>query len=343
MIYARYSSHAQREASIEDQVRECTAAAAAAGDRIVGVYADRAVSGRRADRDQLLKMMADAKKSQWSRVWVWKVDRFARSRLDAAIFKSALKKGGIDMRYAAEQIPDGPMGIIVEALLEAMAEYYSANLAENTRRGKEGNALKCHPNGQRRFGYRLAGARIEDGVYVPNDHYEIEPDEAAAVRVGFASRSRGATLDEIAARMVDMGVVNCSGQPHNRRSVFRMLCNEMYLGVYFHGDVRIEGGVPRIVTYDEWIAAHTAAIRGQPSRTSHLRDISGECFGGWTAVEHVRTDKLHRWYWTVRHVCGHEAECTSADLASGRLPLCPVCDNRAEEGLHEIHVRGNSG
>ena len=45
-IYARYSSHAQNDASIEQQVDECRAYASAHDLRVVAVYADRALSGR---------------------------------------------------------------------------------------------------------------------------------------------------------------------------------------------------------------------------------------------------------------------------------------------------------
>ena len=46
VIYARYSSHAQKDASIEQQVRECLIFAKAQGIRITATYEDRAVSGK---------------------------------------------------------------------------------------------------------------------------------------------------------------------------------------------------------------------------------------------------------------------------------------------------------
>ena len=45
-IYARYSSHAQNDASIEQQVAECEEFARAKDYKIVATYADRALSGR---------------------------------------------------------------------------------------------------------------------------------------------------------------------------------------------------------------------------------------------------------------------------------------------------------
>lgn len=326
VIYARYSSHGQREQSIEDQVRECREAAERAGDKIVGVYADRAKTGTNANRDAFLKMVSDAKTSDWERVWMWKTDRFARSRYDAAIYKRELSRRGVDLKYAAEPIPDGPMGVLVESLLDGLAEYYSANLSENVRRGQHGNAQRCHPNGERRYGYRKCGARVEGGRFVPDDHYEIDEGQARVVRLVFSARAGGATLREIAEKVNALGELNLAGTPFTKHSVRRMLHNEAYLGVYWYSDVRVEGGIPAIVTREEWDAAHDADIRGQVRHSRHLHDLTGMTFRGWTAIEHVSTDKRHRWIWRIRHECGYEREYYAFLLTEGKRPACPVCD-----------------
>ena len=75
-------------------------------------------------------------------ILVYKIDRFARNRYDSAIYKARLKKIGIKIFYAKENIPDGPEGIIMESLLEGMAEYYSAELSQKIKRGMRENALK---------------------------------------------------------------------------------------------------------------------------------------------------------------------------------------------------------
>ena len=72
----------------------------------------------------------------------------------------------MELLSATEGVPDGPEGIILESVLEGMAEYYSANLAQNVKRGMEGNALKCHHNGVQVFGYDC----MPDGTYRVNEH-----------------------------------------------------------------------------------------------------------------------------------------------------------------------------
>lgn len=324
VIYARYSSHEQREKSIEDQIRECEAAAERAGDTVVAVYADRAKSGTSAaKRAEFMRMVNDSKFADWERVWTYKTDRFARNRYDSAIYKRVLAKNGIDVSYAAEAIPDGPIGIIVEALLEGLAEYYSANLSENVIRGLTGNALLCHPNGVRRYGYAAVGARIEDGKFVPSDRYEVVPCEAEGVRMAFKMRGNLAPYRDIANAMNDSGFRNTVGRTFTDRVAARILNDEFYLGVYWYGGVRKPGGVPAIVTKKEWDAAHRPLAVARPRR--HVHDIRGMVFHGWEAVEHVGTDDRHRWIWRIRHECGYERDYYAFLLNQGKRPLCPVC------------------
>ena len=69
VIYARYSSHNQREVSIEQQIAECTKHAAALGLRIVGTYEDRAISGKTDNRPRFQQMMRDAEKGSFRPSW----------------------------------------------------------------------------------------------------------------------------------------------------------------------------------------------------------------------------------------------------------------------------------
>jgi len=117
VIYARYSSHNQREASIEQQVRECEEFARHNRLRVVKVYADRHLSGTTDQRPQFQQMLKDAERGRWSVVLTWKVDRFARNRYDSATYKYRLKRCGVRVMYAKEVIPEGPEGILMESIL----------------------------------------------------------------------------------------------------------------------------------------------------------------------------------------------------------------------------------
>lgn len=138
VIYARYSSENQREESIEGQLRECQAYAERSGIDIVGTYIDRAFSAKTDKRPDFQRMIKDSAKKTFETVIVWKLDRFARNRYDSAHYKSMLKKNGVRVISATETISPGSEGILLESVLEGMAEYYLPTLlrksSEDTRK-----------------------------------------------------------------------------------------------------------------------------------------------------------------------------------------------------------------
>ena len=101
-------------------------------------------------------MIRDSNKKLFEIVLVWKFDRFARNRFDSANYKMILKKNNVHLISVMEPIAEGSQGILVETLLEGMAEYYSAELSEKVIRGQTENALKgkC-TGGTGTIGYKI--------------------------------------------------------------------------------------------------------------------------------------------------------------------------------------------
>ncbi|MBQ3048025.1 MAG: recombinase family protein, partial [Clostridia bacterium] len=129
VIYARYSCEKQTEQSIEGQLRVCHEYAERNNIVILNTYIDRAMSGTNDNRKEFQKMLKDSNNKAWDYVLVYKIDRFGRNKYEMAINKKTLKDNGIRLLSAMENIPDTPEGIILESLLEGMAEYYSAELS----------------------------------------------------------------------------------------------------------------------------------------------------------------------------------------------------------------------
>lgn len=203
VIYARYSSDNQREESIEGQLRECTAYCQKNEITVVRTYIDRALSAKTDNRPDFQRMIKDSAKGLFDVVLVWKLDRFARNRYDSARYKAQLKKYGVKVLSATENISEGPEGIILESLLEGMAEYYSAELAEKVIRGHTENALKCKYNGGTpTFGYTIDSDR----------HYQIDPRTAPVVLEMFTRYDNGATMKEIRDYLNDTGVTTVRGK-----------------------------------------------------------------------------------------------------------------------------------
>jgi DNA invertase Pin-like site-specific DNA recombinase len=125
IIYARYSSENQTENSIEWQLRECKAFAESKGIAVVGTYIDRALSAKTDDRPDFQRMIKDSAKHIFDVIIVWKLDRFARNRYDSAHYKALLRKNGVKVVSATETISEGAEGILLESMLEGLAEYYA--------------------------------------------------------------------------------------------------------------------------------------------------------------------------------------------------------------------------
>lgn len=102
---------------------------------VIGEYIDRVQSGKFDNRIEFQKMIADSDKHIFEGVLVYQLDRFARNRYDSAICKAKLKKNGVRVLSAKESISDDASGILIEGVLESMAEYYSVELAQKIHRG----------------------------------------------------------------------------------------------------------------------------------------------------------------------------------------------------------------
>lgn len=242
VIYARYSSDSQREESIEGQLRECREYAERNNMTIVGTYIDRALSAKTADRPEFQHMIKDSAKELFEIVLVWKLDRFSRDRYDSAHYKHILKKNGIKVISAKEHISEGPEGIILEAMLEGYAEFYSAELSEKIHRGQKENALKGKNNG--------GGVPLGYLLDKKAQKLVIDPTTAPLVVEVFEKYADGKSVRSIVEDFNTRGLKTKKGQPFNINSFSSLLKNRKYIGEYRYQDVVIEGGVPAIVPED---------------------------------------------------------------------------------------------
>jgi len=276
VIYARYSPGPdQREESIEGQIRECTEYAERHGITVVGHYADRGISGRTDNRAEFQRMLKDCEKRLFDAIIVWKINRFGRNREEIAINKVRCRKHGVKVLYAKEHIPDGPEGIILESVLEGMAEYYSANLAQDVKRGMKENALKCmSAGGTTLFGYQIGQDR----------HYEIHPTNGPVMQWAFEQYDSGRSMTDIVNEINARGIKSATGKPFTTNSLRTALRNRKYTGVFIFDDVEIEGGMPALVEKDrfERVQRRLDMNRRAPARNKAKVDylLTGKVFCG---------------------------------------------------------------
>ena len=260
VIYARYSSDNQREESIEGQLRECKEYAEKNGITILCSYIDRALSAKTDNRPEFQNMVQDSAKGLFDTVLVWKLDRFARNRYDSAHYKAILRRNGVKVVSATENISDGPEGIILESMLEEMAEYYSAELAQKINRGLTENALKGKNNG----GGIPLGYQLTD-----DQHLRIDPLTAPVVREIYQKYAEGETVRSIITSLNERHILTQKQKPFRPNSLHSVLCNRKYIGEYRYKNIVIPDGVPSIIPKDlfERVQMRVGKNRRTPART----------------------------------------------------------------------------
>jgi DNA invertase Pin-like site-specific DNA recombinase len=182
-------------------------------------------------------MVKDSEKHAFTVVIVWKLDRFARNRYDSATYRNILKKNGVKVISAMENISDSPEGIILEGLMESLAEYYSANLSENIKRGLYDSALERKVLSTTLFGYQ----KTSDGKYEPH------PVTAPVVKQIFSDFANGKPYMQIVDELNSAGYVTGRNMPFSKNSLRYILRNEKYIGVYRYKDIIDPHGIPPII------------------------------------------------------------------------------------------------
>lgn len=241
VAYARYSSDRQREESIDAQLRAINEYCERENIKIVAIFTDEAQSGKSSDRDDFQEMISGILKDRYAVdfVLVHKFNRFARNQYDSAIYKKRLKEKGVKVVSVTQKIDDTPEGEMMEKFLEAMDEYYSANLAAEVRKGLRENALKAkHSGGVLPFGFDVD----ENNNYIPND-------DAKIVRRIFEEFAAGFPKAQIVDRLNSEGKRNQKGKCFSTRFVYDLLRNEKYIGNYIYTIakkevIRLDGIIP---------------------------------------------------------------------------------------------------
>ncbi len=275
VIYARYSSHGQQEQSIDGQLRDCYAYAERQGYMVIGEYIDRALTGRNDDRPDFQRMLKDARKKQFKYIIVWKLDRFARNRYDSAINKAELKKYGVRVISATENITDEPEGIMLEGLLESLAEYYSANLSKHVKRGQRESILKGNvPGGVPPYGFKLVNKKLV-----------ADEEKAPIIRYIFEQYAKGVSKKQIFDELNAKGIKNAYGKPLTISSLQNNLRNPKYIGKFIFAGEEVAGCCEALVSEEVFYAVQKRldSVKHAPAANKAHEEylLQGKAFCGY--------------------------------------------------------------
>ncbi len=323
VLYARFSSDNQREESIDAQLRAMRDYCRRNKVVVLHEYCDHAKSATTDDRPEFQRMIRESKALSVDLVIVHKLDRFSRDRYDSAYYKRELKRNGVSLVSVLENLDDSPESIILESVLEGMSEYYSRNLAREVMKGMRESALKCRAvGGCAPFGYK---------VNPETKKYEIEESEVDAVRMIFDKVLSGTGYSEIVKTLNSMGYMTRGGKPFGKNSITEILRNEKYRGVYTfnrsasrdvmgkrnnhhnkdEGEmIRIEGGIPSIISDDVWYGVQSIIQSRKRHRISNNtgketymltgKIVCGDCGSSYTGARHFSGRSKYKY---VRYQC----------------------------------------
>ncbi|MDX9857596.1 MAG: recombinase family protein [candidate division Zixibacteria bacterium] len=296
-LYARVSSErqAEKDLSISAQLKELRRYADRQGFTVVREFVDKAESARTANRPAFQEMIGVAKQKArpFDAILVWKLSRFARNREDSIVYKSMLRKRGIQLISINEQVDDSPTGMLLEGLIEVVDEFYSMNLAQDTKRGLRENAQRGFCNGGiAPYGYRRKG--VIDGQ-AKRSILEPDPETEPIVQEIFAMCRDGLGAKEIAKVLNHRGFQTRSGRQWSKTAILYILRNPIYTGRYVYARNRkltkgedrftIEGRIEPIINKSLFEEAQRliesrSPLVTAPARTHSEYLLSGLCYCG---------------------------------------------------------------
>jgi site-specific DNA recombinase len=284
VIYLRVSTREQVEKdlteegfSIVAQREACVRHVADAGWELVDEYVDRGESARTADRPELRSMLARiAEDADIEAVVVHKVDRLARNMEDHIAIRALLRRRGVTLVSVSENLDETASGRLVEGIHALMAEFYSANLANEVKKGmgqkaKLGGYPHKAPLGYLNVREPIGGRQVA--------HIVIDPERGPLVRSAFELYASGEwTVEKLTHEMADRGLknrgrVDYAVKPLTVSGLARLLANPAYTGIVEWGGVHYPGAHEPLVdqaTFDkvqELLSAR--AMRGTRERKHH--------------------------------------------------------------------------
>jgi site-specific DNA recombinase len=281
-LYARFSSDLQRDASIEDQLRECVDFVKRHPDwQIVGQYTDYKLTGTNKFRPGFRDLERDAKSGKFDIVVAEALDRLTRDAGDAAHLHRDLTFKGLEIWTISE----GKVEAMHVAFKGLMNQQYVVDMRSKVLRGQRGRVENGKVAAGLAYGYAVVRRFGDDGKPVTGER-EIVPEKAAVVLRIFQEYAAGKSPLAICRGLEADGISSPSGKHYwspstingSKGKHFGILNCQNYRGKMVWNrtqDVKEPGTnkrVIRIKSEDEWVL-HDA---------EHLRIVSDEL---WDTVK----------------------------------------------------------
>lgn len=309
VIYLRVSTKDQAQRggesegfSIPAQREACEKRAQALGAEVIMEFVDAGESARSADRPELQLMLKFLEKHACDYVIVHKVDRLARNRIDDVEINVAIQRAGAKLVSVTENIDETPSGMLMHGIMSSIAEFYSRNLATETRKGMAQKVKNGGTPGMVPFGYLNVRTRTPEGYEIRT--VTLDPDRAEHVRWIFDAYATGEwTMTQIREELERRGVTSLPrpkrpARPMSTSHIENILSNRYYLGFVKFDGAWHAGRHEALISEETWekvqeVRAGRVRTREKPQKHPHYLKgtlFCGHC-GDTLGIEVVRNGK----------------------------------------------------
>lgn len=243
-LYARVSTEEQaRGLSIETQLDAGRAHAETRGWEVVAEYVEPGKSATTDRRPEFQQMIKDALAGRFSQILVYSYDRFARNIEDAVVYKSMLRRDGVDIISVLEPIDKtSPFSFVHEGMIDLFAAYYSINLSAKIRAGLE----KKLQSGNWPYSVPLGYNKIQGKVV-------IHPVQGPQMAMAFKEFATGNyNLETWTAHALNIGIRSQSGRQLTINDWSRFFNNPFYAGIMRRNETEFNGHHPALVDMETW-------------------------------------------------------------------------------------------
>lgn len=257
VLYARVSTdkQAEKELSIPAQLEAMREYARQRSWRVLVEFVEPGASARTVDRPELQRLLSYIREAQVGVVLVHKIDRLARNVYDHATIKALLQQRGTRLASVVENMDDTVSGQLVENIMASIAQFYSANLAEEVRKGMRQKVANGGWPHKPPRGY--VAVRARDGQEA---RIEFHHRDGPLMRRAFELYATGwYSMRVVASRLAGEGLVASNGGPIPQAHMRRLLANPFYVGRVRWQELDVQGNHPPLVT-DALFAKVQAAI-----------------------------------------------------------------------------------
>ena len=292
-------------------------------------YDDGGISGGTLERPGLKRLLADIEDGLVDVVVVYKIDRLSRSLMDFSKLVEVFDRNGVTFVSVTQSFnTTTSMGRLTLNILLSFAQFEREVTAERIRDKVRASRMK---------GMWMGGG-VPLGYEVQNRKLVENPADAAHVRWVFNRFIEIGSGTLLARELADRGVTTARGHRIDKKFIYRMLNNRVYIGEAVHKGTSYHGEHAAIIDIETWDKVHAILTESPRKRASNTRTdtpalLRGLLYGPDGAAfspTHTRKGgRLYRYY-VSQTVLKHGAgSCPLGRVPAGEIEAAVIDQLRA--------------